>query len=442
MTRWPSALVLVFAGCAGQPLDQFGQPRVTEPGTAASVDSVTTVAVEPRLAVTEGGAAIVVWQEVSDAFGRRLRAVRAPDGETWGTPETIATRTNDGATSAPEVALGRTGAVVVVWAEAARTNGSLFASTRDTSWSTPIALDDRTGPARFPSVALDAEDRAVVVWQQDDLASHSGINAVRRDGGTWSTPVQIGRDQTGAGVRQPQVALDAAGNAIAVWIQEHVPLTHASMQARASRMDTTGRWSDESGHGGIAWSVTPPRVAAGRDGQAFAVWSETVATPTAVRIAPVFLPTGLFDAEQRLQPAGGTPVVAVNASGQAVVAWTAESSSGRLWVARGTTAGFETARAFATASGVQPASPAVALDDAGNAALTWVQDTATTRGEVWAVQVRAGSGWDTPRRLQGATPGRGSALQMAADGAGNVVVVWTEMDGSATRIRSVRLGTP
>jgi len=80
---------------------------------------------------------------------------------------------------------------------------------------------DRNGKypdAYYPKIAIDANGNAVAVWSQYD-GTRLNIWANRYVAGTgWGTAALIETDNAGAAVL-PRVAMDANGNAIAVWVQ-------------------------------------------------------------------------------------------------------------------------------------------------------------------------------------------------------------------------------
>src|SRR5690606_34914802 len=105
-------------------------------------------------------------------------------------------------------------------------------------WGTATLIEtDNTGPARNPQVAVDSAGNAIAVWQQSD-GTRDSIWANRYVVGTgWETATLIETDDTGA-AESPQVAVDATGNAIAVWQQSD----GSSSYIWASRYDIEEGW--------------------------------------------------------------------------------------------------------------------------------------------------------------------------------------------------------
>jgi hypothetical protein len=95
-------------------------------------------------------------------------------------------------------------------------------------WDTAelIEMDD-TGHTFDPQIAVDASGNAIAVWSQDDgttfwfnyHCTRKNIWANRYVAGKgWGTAERLETDDRGNGIG-PQIAVDAKGNAIAVWPQ-------------------------------------------------------------------------------------------------------------------------------------------------------------------------------------------------------------------------------
>src|SRR4030067_1083902 len=87
------------------------------------------------------------------------------------------------------------------------------------SWGTAALIEtDNAGDAYNPQIAIDAGGNAIAVWHQHDGTRYN-IWANRYTAGSgWGAAALIEIDDAGdAG--SPQIAFDAGGNAIAVWAQ-------------------------------------------------------------------------------------------------------------------------------------------------------------------------------------------------------------------------------
>jgi PKD domain len=131
------------------------------------------------------------------------------------------------------------------------------------------------GPARDaatakPQVASNGVS-TVAVW-----AAPNGIDAADGDsvGGTWSSPTTLA---PGRAARDPQVAVDATGNAVAVWSGDAGTVQAAIRPAATRRWNPAVTLSDTGG--------SSPRIAIDADGTAFAVWNRTIGDRVTVESA-------------------------------------------------------------------------------------------------------------------------------------------------------------
>jgi hypothetical protein len=99
-----------------------------------------------------------------------------------------------------------------------------------------LMATDKTGAAYSPQIAVDARGNAMAVWQQSD-GQYSYVYASRYVLGTgWSQVMQIATDPGSA--IAPQVAVDASGNAVALWQQ----FDGRQIQLRASHYAMHSGW--------------------------------------------------------------------------------------------------------------------------------------------------------------------------------------------------------
>ena len=126
-------------------------------------------------------------------------------------------------------------------------------------------------------------------------------------------------------------------------------------------------------------------------------------------------------------PSSGAPEIAANEAGDVAVVWhRADGGQAQVWANVYTSGGWQTATRLD--GGAQPTSDAqVAIDAEGNATAVWLEDD----GEIHAFgsHFSPGSGWSDAIELDTATTGvNGSHVRVAA-GAGTAVAVWSEDAG-------------
>ena len=203
---------------------------------------------EARLAVDPSGDAVAVWERV-DADGNRIVQAAARDGWTFGGRVDLSLPGRNA--DAPAVAIDQAGGAVVVWQRFSEfghwvVQGATRAA--DGTIASLGNLSDTSSDDEAPQVAVDPAGDAVAVWEQDDHQRNIvSIQAAARSAGgglvslgELSVPGQSGEQDD----ESPQVALDRAGDAFAVW--EHFDGTNFVVQsavrpAGAAKFGAPGR---------------------------------------------------------------------------------------------------------------------------------------------------------------------------------------------------------
>jgi hypothetical protein len=235
-------------------------------------------AVAPQVAFDASGNALAVWDQ-SDGTRDNIWANRY-NGSTglWGTAaliENIAT----GNAGDPQPAFDGAGNAFVVWQQSDGTRNNIWANRYNATtglWGTPGLLEsDNTGPANFPQIAMDSSGFAWAVWQQSDgTRTNIWANRYNAFAGTWGVATLL-ENETGTAFA-PQLAMNASGNTMVVWSQNLIP----SIDTVARHFDaSTGTWgapqtieTDDAGDASV------PQVAMDPSGRAVAVWRQNDGT--------------------------------------------------------------------------------------------------------------------------------------------------------------------
>ena len=163
--------------------------------------------------MNDTGETVAVWTRL-DGTDTIQAAVRPADGE-WADPDELSAPGQDAAE--PDVAIDEAGEAVAVWR---RYNGSNFivqAAVRpaDGEWAEPDELSTPGRDGMSPVVAMNVAVGAVAMWDRSDGADLRVQATVRPPDGDWPKPDTLSAAGENAGFAE--VALDAAGNAIAVF---------------------------------------------------------------------------------------------------------------------------------------------------------------------------------------------------------------------------------
>ena len=147
----------------------------------------------------------------------------------------------------------------------------------DKAWGTATLIEtDNAGGATRPQIAVDASGNALAVWRQSD-GTRLNIWANRFTAATssWGTAALIETDNLGD-ASSPQIAFDASGNALAVWSQFDGtrPNIWANRFTAATNSWGTAALIETDNAGG----AVNPQLAFDASGNALAVWQQSDGT--------------------------------------------------------------------------------------------------------------------------------------------------------------------
>jgi hypothetical protein len=344
---------------------------------------------------------------------------------TWTAPVTLVAGSN------PRVAVNAAGDAVVGFGVVSLTK--TISRTHGTAhWTEPVTLAEGASP---PNVALDEAGDAFAIFTKGRWPN-TNFQAAVRDGveGVWQDAVTIS-PQPETGVLAPgRVAVDAAGDAVAVfdrWSGNGYVIQAAVRPASSGRWQQIVDLSDPNGN-----SPRGAAVAIDKAGNAVALWARAGHGAESPVIVSAFRPAnGAWTAPVEVGGPYGD-VWEIQASfdpaGNAVAVWRVTLGNGH--------AVYSSYRAFG-GSWTAPAMVAqsrwvddisLTVDDSGDALATWIEARGEGRWGVSAASRPAASGrWQPPAQV---TPSMLSAVGGAAstsDRSGNAVAVWTD-GGDAT----------
>ncbi len=342
---------------------------------------------------------------------------------------------------------------------------ALAPATAHADWSPPAVLTPRDGAAyAVPRVAADG-GRALAVWVRAPAGTRGRARvhvAVRADPASrWGAPLAL----SPPGADAPQVALNARGDAVVVWVAGRrlvaavrrgaagdwvvagVADARGPVQETGVAIDRSGRprviWSEGAGgpfavrvaaraSARAGWTIrsprittpgpAPPAIALSRAG-AMVAWTEEAGTRAARTVA------GAFESPVELSRDAGAPAAAVNGAGDALGAWSAALPGGTSVVLGSGRPSRTTSWGASEDLGIG-LRPVAALNDRGDAVVAWsLDETGEPQGIEAAIRRGARGGWRAttvvPRRTCECTLLAGSA---AVDGDGSALVGWRRDD--------------
>lgn len=302
---------------------------------------------------------------------------------------------------------------------------SLLAPGARAGWLPPVDVSETGEHAGVPQVVLDAAGDATAVWERWNGQDTVIEAAYRSAGGGWQAPIDLsdGGEATAlAGEHDaysPRLAVDATGDTTVVWAR-YAGTNRILIQAVYRQAG--GSWQAPVDLGEMHSTTDPePWVASDEVGDTTAVWKSNEAIESAYRPAG-----GLWEPTVTLSAGDSyVPQAAMDIRGDATVAWM--HYDGSRYVVEGAyrPAG-EAWRAPAVLSqaGEEGGDPQIALDGAGDTMVAWDGHPAT--GEVVRAAYRpAGGEWQPPVDVS-RKGDQAQALKVALDAQGDALLVWSD----------------
>lgn len=358
-----------------------------------------------------------------------LAKKQTPSGPSWQPPQLIETEVYDA--GSPRVAIDATGNAIAVWMHVGSEGGYDILANRyetGTGWGTSQLIQENAGTAWGPpKLTIDAVGNVIAVWAQDD----SGIDTLERCLNIWSNryvpssgwegPQRIDTNQCEV-ANLPNIAIDGAGNALAVWVEGSNNSIWANRYVPGSGWGTAQIiGSNDVGSSDL------PKIAINAAGNGFAVWTQHDGSQWNMWGNRYVAGSG-WQTAQLIENNVGGGIVAVDEAGNAIVIWQQwDGSYDNIWANRydQTTGSWGTAQLVETEAGTAW-SPQLAVDAAGSTIAVWMQQS--NDGTSWDIRSNRyvpGSGWEGAQLVEN-NSGWAFEPQVAADGLGNIIAVWQQ----------------
>ncbi len=351
---------------------------------------------------------------------------------TWTPPEDIPLASPTA--ESPRLAFDADGNAVAVWRWYDGSYVRIQASTKlyGESWQeTSDTISDAGYNALQPQIAVDPAGNAIAIWPQDDGANTRIQTSTKLFGEAWGDPVTISVAGIDAGF--PKIAVDSYGNATAVWTLYGITTVRVQVSTKLFR----GIWTDPYTLSDIDYEATSADVAVDSDGYATAVWSGSDGTNSLIQ-ASTKLFEGTWTPRELLSEDGQNahgPNVVVDADGNATVVWSrSDGTNSRIQASTKSLEGIWTPPDTLSEDGQDAYSPNVAVDSSGIATVVWSQSDGTNS------RIRASTKpfegiWTPPDTLS--EDGQNAyGPYVAVDSSGNATVVWSRSDGTNGRIEA------
>jgi len=359
-------------------------------------------------AMNRVGDSMIVWGSAPfiDGLNSRNRAA----GGAW-QPPVIVPGTLNRPTISPQLGVDERGRAYLAWTDKGDNSVRFATRLAPGPWTAFKRVDGGASAAGAVDLAVTPDGRALVVWTEGTGISAKLMARRRSASGVWGSPQPV----SPAGVQSPAVAMNARGDAVAVWTQADPAIS--STRLWSSDATATGTWSDPEKVGSPGTFSGSPSVGLADDGEAALMWKRDAAIELSTRpVSRVWqLPTVLSAAG--LHPSSGT--VAMNPQGAVAVVW---SDDGGVHGLTGTSPG-AIGSTPALLSAHRSAGPIVRISPSRTVFAVWGADS-LVEGRVGT----AGGAWGALQTLSSSTF-NSFVADVAFDGNGNGLATWRRARG-------------
>jgi hypothetical protein len=424
---WAGALA---APAAGAPSGWRSPLTVSARGEPAFVPAVSVSAASGR--------GIAVWYRVRPGrSGLTLRAASVATTGRLGRAYAVgaAAEPEGSAPSLPRVAIAPNGAALAVWLGRDRANNlRVMAATARPGGrlGSQRALSDPGQPAFDPDVAFDAQGNAVAVWLRFDGATTRVQAAFRPAGGAFGATQTL--SSPAAPANQPDVAINRSGAAVVVWL-----LGDGFRDVvQAARRPAGGTFGPIEALSDPTLDADAPSVALDANANTTVLWVQE--SNSTQRIASAYAPVaGLFGRVTSLSPASQIafdPRVGVDATGRATALWSQGPVPGspgtkQIVTTSGSRGGFGARQVLSASRQNDQLQAVLAVNPAGRAVAAWTNSPITG-----ATPLLAALRTSRTRRFDRAAAVTARGLSagfpaVAIDGRGRSIALWEDAVGSS-----------
>jgi hypothetical protein len=175
------------------------------------------------IAVDGAGNAYAIWTDYRNGnadiyFSHRLV------GGSWSANVKVNNDTSIRSQSRPAIAVDNVGNAFAVWIDDRNGNSDLYFAYRPVNgaWGANVRVDDAPGTSSMsrPDIAVDWAGNAYAVWRDSRNGDDDIYFAYRPAGGAWGANVRVNDDIGSEAQNNPAIAVDGSGNAHTIWEDE------------------------------------------------------------------------------------------------------------------------------------------------------------------------------------------------------------------------------
>lgn len=283
----------------------------------------------PKVVADSTGRSIAVWGEDNGTLSVVKGAVLNPNQDIWIPTNNLSIETED--SCSPLIGIDQAGNAIAIWTGFDGISSSIRGAilpAGSLNWIPTSQLSDDNAYSDYIQLSVNAQGKAMVVWESSDGSSISIKAAILNPGSyTWIDTNNI--PSSSADNFDPQVCLDNNGNAVVVWLE----VDGVDLILKGARL-TNGslNWQATSSLSSTGFSVGDPSLGVDASGNAVAIWSKSVGSTDIIEGAKLAAGTLTWISTASLSSfASQDPKVGVSPAGKAVAVWISEDS-GLYWI--------------------------------------------------------------------------------------------------------------
>jgi hypothetical protein len=299
-------------------------------------------------------------------------------------------------------------------------------------WQAPLDLSAGGVYAVSADLAANSHGDAIAVWSRISNGDLITQAAMRPAGGAW----QQAADISSPGAQDAQVAIDEQGNVIVVWARHQI---HMVVESRS--LPAGGVWQSSVTLSPPDRDSGSPAVALDPQGDAVVAWQTQGSAGMTTQGATRATGAAWKPAQDLSLPStsAGVPNVAIDTHGDALVVWERYNGANTIVQSAAHPAtGAWGAPSNVSAPGSDAAEPRIAVGSDGTAGVAWTALTLAGKSVARAAVRGPGDGaWQAPVDISAESSGQGTP-EIAADKQGNLLALWSRYDGSHYIVQAAR----
>ena len=298
-----------------------------------SIENATSVAFS-EIVFDRQGDAIAVWNQTDDGQNNIWANRYSVIDNSWGSAVTIDQTEND--TSEPKIAVDLNGNALVVWhqreANAVKSIWTNRYLAESNSWGSPVVIETGDGDAPLANgvsnaqIAIDTAGNGIAVWSQHDGTEDSiWVNRYDLATTSWGTAHLIEHDEGDA--RTPQIAMDTLGNAMVLWYQSNGNVDITRFNRYSATSNSWGTASEIETGAGHAYGQ---QLAFDASNNALAIWKQADVAIFSIRAIRYEAETNNWGTSVKIESDSGDtdyPQLSIDGFGNAWAIWQQDDSA-------------------------------------------------------------------------------------------------------------------